>query len=123
MEKRNVNDVIKQMEDSSNDLCGSIYTKEQVLSILKSLSFEKPTEAPSNVLELLESIKEKVEDIQTDMDNLEVDKGSAEFSINYSNEVCIDSCDIEGKEDVETKLNELFDLVDKEIEKLESESE
>ena len=98
---------------------GSMYTREDVISLLKKLE-APPAKGNVNVSELIEAINDAIKDAADDLDNDVVDRDSATFDLNY-NEISLDSVDLDAGEiarqisaDVEEAVNSFFEeLADK----------
>lgn len=104
MENTNVNDLIKSIE--SNELGGSIYSREDVTRILRMVRVEQT----SNID--VESIVNDLKKVYDYIEDLEADTDSAEFSIRNGNEIEIDSIDIDGSralEEIDDIISKLYD--------------
>lgn len=100
MENTNVNDLIKSIE--SNELGGSIYSREDVTRILKMVRVERT----SNID--IDYIVQDLRNLYDNLEDLEADTDSAEFSMT-NNEVSLDSVDV----DTSTSLDEINDIISK----------
>lgn len=101
MENTNVNDLIKSIE--SNELGGSIYSREDVTRILKMVRVERTSNINIDyIVQDLRNLYDNVEDIKADTD-------SAEFSLVRGNEIELDSVDV----DTSTSLGEIDDIISK----------
>ena len=93
---------------------GSMYTREDVISLLKKL--EAPVVTGNvNVSDLISKVSATIKDAARNLDNDVIDKSSAEFSLNY-NEIELDSVDLDHGEiatqiqtDVEEVINDFFE--------------
>ena len=105
MTNTNVNDLIKSME--KNEFGGSIFSREDVIRILGMVRVtEQPKTSAINLNALFEDLNYIIDEIAS----IDIDKGSLEFSINYSNEVELDSYELqrdEAKEAVERIIKKL----------------
>lgn len=98
MENTNVNDLIKSIE--SNELGGSIYSREDVTRILRMVEVKRTSSIDINYLvQDLRNVKDTIEDIEPDVD-------TAEFSMT-GNEVMLDRCDINGSQ----AIDEVNDII------------
>ena len=85
MQNTNVNDLIKSIQ--SNEVGGSIFSREDVIRILGMVQVtEHPKTNAINVGELREDLTALLDEIS----NIDIEDGSCEFSINYSNQVELD---------------------------------
>lgn len=100
MENTNVNDLIKSIE--SNELGGSIYSREDVTRILRMVRVERT----SNID--IDYIVQDLRNVYDNLEDLEADTDSAEFSMS-GNEVMLDSVDV----DVNRTLDEINDIISK----------
>ena len=104
--KTNVNELIKSIE--SNQMGGSIFSREDVIRILGMVQVtEQPKTSEINFYALFEDLNYIIDEIGS----ISIDNGSLEFSINYSNEVELDSYELEREE--------AKDMVNRVIKKLE----
>lgn len=98
MENTNVNDLIKSIE--SNELGGSIYSREDVTRILRMVRVERTSNIDINyIVQDLRNLFDTIEDIEPDVD-------TAEFSL-QGNEIMLDRCDINGSQ----ALDEVNDII------------
>ena len=101
MENSNVQDLIKAIE--SNELGGSIYSREDVTRILRMVKVNQTSSLN------IEYIVQDLNSLYDTIDDIEADTDSAEFSITNGNEICIDSCDVSNSE----ALDEVNDIIHK----------
>jgi hypothetical protein len=98
MENTNVNDLIKSIE--SNELGGSIYSREDVTRILRMVEVKQTSSLNIDyIVQDLRNVKEIIEDIEPDVD-------SAEFSL-AGNEIMLDCCDVNSSQ----AIDEINDIV------------
>ena len=98
MENTNVNDLIKSIE--SNELGGSIYSREDVTRILRMVEVKQASNIDMKYIEQdLRNVMDTIQDIEADTD-------SAEFSMT-GNEVMLDSVDVNGSQ----ALDEINDII------------
>jgi hypothetical protein len=90
-----------------NEFGGSIFSREDVIRILGMVRVtEQPKTSAINLNALFEDLNYIIDEIAS----IDIDKGSLEFSINYSNEVELDSYELErdeAKEAVERIIKKL----------------
>ena len=105
MTQTNVNELIQQIE--SNQIGGSIFSREDVVRILGMVQVnEQPQTAAIDLVTLMEDLTDVIDEITS----IELDNGSLEFTINYSNQVELESYELEcteAKESVERIIKKL----------------
>lgn len=120
---KNLQDTVASVQNAPS----SIFTKDDVLNLLNGI--EIPKEAVINPLtdfqieSLIKTIHEAIGDNASDIDNDCIDKDSAEFSLNYSNCVELDSVGFDTDTIVDTLTNGIDDVIEKWFEKAFPESE
>jgi hypothetical protein len=93
MTQTNVNDLIKSIE--TNEIGGSIFSREDVVRILGMVQVqEQPQTTAIDLVTLMEDLTSLIDEITS----IEVDNGSLEFTINYNNEVELESYELERDE-------------------------
>ena len=105
MKNTNVNDLIKSIE--TNEIGGSIFSREDVIRILGMVQVnEQPQTSSIDLVTLMEDLTSIIDEITS----IELDNGSLEFTINYSNQVELESYELErdeAKEAVERIIKKL----------------
>jgi hypothetical protein len=107
----------------------SIYTKDDVVKLLTSIEIDETPKSGSRltdvqIKQLIADVAECIENNASNIDSSEViDKSSAEFSISYSNQVEIDSIDIDTDSIYSTVVDGVGDVIESFFEKLEEEDE
>ena len=105
---------IQETVASVQNAPGSIYTREDVISLLNKI------EAPAStgkidqqvVKDLFDAIKEEIKDNARNLDSSDVvDTSTAEFSLNY-NEVQLDSVDIDTDNIADAVVRGLYDTIE-----------
>ena len=93
---------------------GSMYTREDVISLLKKLE-APPAKGNVDVSALINVINDAIKDTADNLDNGIIDLGSATFELNY-NEISLESVDFDTSEiarymkaDVEEAINNYFE--------------
>ena len=120
---KNLQDTVASVQNAPS----SIFTKEDVLNLLNGI--EIPKEAVINPLtdfqieSLIRTIHEAIGDNASDIDNDCIDKDSAEFTLNYSNTVELDSVGFDTDSIVDTLTSGIEDVIEKWFEKAFPESE
>ncbi len=97
-----MNQAVTEMVQTINDSFPSIYTKDDVISVLKKLASnidEKVKMLPDessvpNLKAILDVISDTCDSFHVD-DYVQVDHDSAEFSLDYNNRVTLDRVDFE----------------------------
>jgi hypothetical protein len=112
---------ISEIKENIKGSLSSIYTKEDVMKIVETI--ESFGGGKSNG-EFLENVKNKLQSILSDVQDLEIDDDSIDFRIEYR-EIVVDSDDIEirGKDEVESSIEELINEIEEEESKIEDEEE
>ena len=109
---------IKEAVASVQNAPTSIFAKEDVIKILKSIQTEGES-GSIDFKDLIETVKSHVKDAVDNFDNSMIDTSSASFSLNY-NEIELDSVDFDTKEMVdylETAVDDAFSEWEEEQEK------
>lgn len=97
---------------------GSVYTKEDVISLLNALKVDGGSEATSmqDVIKELKNLKNKIVDkVMENMESDVIDYDSASFSIEYDNKIQVDSIDLDDYQ-VEMAIKTAIDDVVEELE-------
>lgn len=97
---------------------GSVYTKEDVISLLNALKVDGGSEATSmkDVIKELKNLKNKIVDkVMENMESEVIDYDSASFTIEYDNKIQIDSIDLDDYQ-VEMAIKTAIDDVVEELE-------
>ena len=102
MTQTNVNDLIKSIE--TNEIGGSIFSREDVIRILGMVQVqEQPQTTAIDLVTLMEDLTSVIDEITS----IEVDNGSLEFTINYNNEVELESYELE-REDAKSAVERII---------------
>jgi hypothetical protein len=102
MTQTNVNDLIKSIE--TNEIGGSIFSREDVIRILGMVQVqEQPQTSAIDLVTLMEDLTSVIDEITS----IEVDNGSLEFTINYNNEVELESYELE-REDAKSAVERII---------------
>ena len=113
---------ISEIKENIKGSLSSIYTKEDVMKIVETIeSFGGGGKSNG---EFLEKVKDKLQSILSDVQDLEIDDDSIDFRVEYR-EIVVDSDDIEirGKDEVESSIEELINEIEEEESKIEDEEE
>lgn len=105
---------IQQAVASVQNAFPSIYTKDDVVKLLESIEIDssgKGTFTREQISVLVERLIEEVKSNVSRLDSDCIDRGSAEFSLNY-NEVELDSVDFDTSEVSDNIVYGLVDVVD-----------
>ena len=105
----------------------SIYTKDDVVKLLNSIEIESSKEiklgfSKEQVLVLVDRIINEVKENADNLDSDCIDKGTAEFSLNY-NEIELDSVDFDQREVRDAVVNGLEDVAETFFEEYEEKEE
>ena len=98
MTHTNVNELIKSIE--TNEIGGSIFSREDVIRILGMVEVQEQTPLID-----AETLIGELNELMEEINNLEIDEDSLEFSINYSKQVELDSYEIEKHDAIELVKN------------------
>ena len=109
MQNTNVSEIIAKVQ-SSTEFGGAMYTQEQVIAFLKMVQCTNQEESGIGLRALLE-IESQLDSIQIKIENLEVDKKSAELRMGYDNRVELYMCEIEGTKELLKELDDLQEYV------------
>lgn len=122
---------IEQTVAAVKNAPGSMYTREDVISLLSKLDVATTSESvglsAAQMKGLIEAIVEKVEENCEDLSSDYVDQSSATFSLNY-NEIELDSVDLDTRaiakdvvDGLEDRITEFFEDFVEEAEEVEEE--
>lgn len=100
---------ITEIINSVNSSPSSIYSKEDVLKIIGLVETECSKNNGIISREEFENLVDKVRDIKNEIYNLEVDDDDIDFRLDGREIIVSRDIDIEGKEEVESKVEELID--------------
>tara|TARA_R110000868_G_scaffold158226_1_gene386213 strand:+ start:75 stop:455 length:381 start_codon:yes stop_codon:yes gene_type:complete len=113
---------IQEAVASVQNAPGSMYTREDVISLLSKL--EAPQESgrltTQQVSDLYERIVAQVKENAENIDSDVIDKDSADFSLNYK-EIELESVDIDTREIARVVVDGIGDVIDTFFEELEEE--
>jgi hypothetical protein len=113
---------IQQAVEKVNDSASSIFTKEDVINILKNIKEEDKKETPdleNMLIDLREKIIKSVK--RLDSDEI-VDFDSIELSLNYSREIVIDSVSLDYSiitDEIEVVFSEILSEIEEKQEQKE----
>ena len=116
---------IEQTVAAVKNAPGSMYTREDVISLLSNLQTTNSITSldPQIIKDLCDAISDEIRDNLKGMDSSDVvDTSSAEFSLSY-NEVCLECVDIDTDNIVSEALNNIDDVIEEFFEKLTEEAE
>jgi hypothetical protein len=115
---------ISEIKENINGSLSSIYTREDVIKIVETIESFGGSKTPSTSKEFLEKVKDKLNSILSDVQDLEVDGDSIDFRVEYR-EIVFDSDDVEirGKDEVESSIEDLINEIEEEESKIEDEEE
>ena len=107
MQNTNVNDLIKSIQ--SNEVGGSIFSREDVIRILNMVQVtEHPKTNAINVGELREDLNALLDEIT----NIDIEDGSCEFAINYNNQVELESYTVD-VDDAKVSVQRILERLEK----------
>lgn len=97
-----MNQAVTEMVQTINDSFPSIYTKEDVISVIKKLASnidERVKMLPDessvpNLKAILDCISDACDGFHAD-DHVDIDHDSAEFSLDYNNRICLERVDVD----------------------------
>ena len=106
----------------------SIYTKDDVVHLLRSLEIEAPEAkggslSQSQIEDLCRKIVAQVRENAEGLDTSCIDKDSAEMSMGYSNTVELDSVEFDTSEVADQIVDGIGDVIETFFEELEEEAE
>lgn len=101
---------IAQLKAKVNESLGSVFTKEDVLKMLDSISSTSNTDGMPDVGEILEKLVDLHNKIERSVSDLEVDTDSVEFSVD-DRTISVESADINYKDELERCVSELDDYI------------
>lgn len=117
---------IEQAVASVQNAPGSMYTREDVISLLNRIETTTATGIQMDrqtTKDLCDAILDAIKDNARNLDTSDVcDLSSAEFSLNY-NELSLDSVDIDTDSIAENVVSGIYDVIEEFFETLEKEEE
>jgi hypothetical protein len=120
---------IQQAVASVQNAPGSIFTKEDVISLLEKIEIEQTPEVAGvrltqdQIEDLCRKIVAQVRENADNLDNDCIDKDSAEMSMGYSNTVELDSVEFDTSEIADQVVNGIGDVIEEFFEELNEEDE
>ena len=113
---------ISEIKENINGSLSSIYTKEDVLKIVNTIeSFGGGTGKTNK--EFLERVLMELESIKSNIEDLSVDNDSINFSVEYREIVIDNDVEIDGKDELESEISSLIELIEEEKDREEEEEE
>jgi hypothetical protein len=116
MENTNVSEIIAKIE-SNCEFGGNLYSKEQVVNILRMV---KCTYEPSNSVvdvDWLESLTDLIDDAKNELECVDIDYASIEVEVS-GREIELSEGEIENLDDLEESLDKLRTKVEEMVVKL-----
>ena len=116
---------IEQTVAAVKNAPGSMYTREDVISLLSNLETTNSITRldKQTIKDLCDAISDEIKDNLRNMDSSDaVDTSSAEFSLNY-NEICLDSVDIDTDNITDAAMEKIDDVIVEFFERIEAEAE
>ena len=120
---------IQETVASVQNAPGSMYTREDVISLLNKISIPEPSEQVANGLtrdqieELCKRVVAQVKENAENLDNDIIDRDTAEMSMGYSNTVELDSVEFDTSEIAREVVNGIGDVIEEYFEELNKENE
>ena len=120
---------IQETVASVQNAPGSIYTREDVISLLNKISMPEPSEQVANGLtrdQIEELCRRVVAQVKENAENLDsdcIDKDSAEMSMSYNNTVELDSVEFDTDTIARDVVNGIGDVIEEYFEELNKEDE